>query len=338
MHRRRLILSFSLLALAFLLIMSGVVFLPTSRDLVVPIDRSALDAQREKTKETTAPSGPLKIGQEARSLALKPAPDARLVEHAPEGLLPRKAENGDRPADIYARPYELTHQAKSLPRLSIIITQAGLSETMTVEAYLALPPEVSFAMSPYAHDAERQMRDIRNRGHEIFLSVASVVDAAAREDRGPYALDPAENRDANRKRLFAAMARVTGYVGLIGDMTDIAYRHSDLRALIEDETKSRGILFMPVVRKDSATFELLPDYDRKEQHACKSYIPAQRPSDLADALETITARLKEAGSCTVFLDPGPLALDVLKDWIVKRQSREFDLLPLSALMRLEGQG
>lgn len=338
MHRRRLILSFMLLVMAPFVVISGVALTPISRDLVVPIDRSVLDEQTGKTMEATIPSRPLRIGQEARSMALKPAPDARLVEHAPEGLLPREAENGDRPADVYARPYEIANWQKDLPKLSIMITQAGLSETITAEAYLSLPGEVGFAMSPYAHDAERQMRDIRNRGHEIFLSIVSVVDDEAREDRGPYALDPAELRDTNRKRLLAAMARVTGYVGLVGDLTDHAYRHFDLRDLIESEARSRGVVFVPVIRKDSQSFAHLADHIGSERPPCKFHIPPVRPIEMIAALDGLLPSVKNAGSCTVLIDPSPLALEPLKDWIVKNQSHEFDLIPLSALLRLGGQG
>lgn len=337
MHRRRIVISLVLLILALVIGISGAVYETRPRDLVVPIDRTILEAVTDNQKTVVA-NKEINTGEEARSRALMPAPDARLIEKTPSGLLPRRAENGDRPADIYARPFELMRLSPAKPKLSLVLMQAGISETLTAEAYLVLPADVSFVLSPYAEDAERQMRDIRNRGHEVYLGITSDVDADSREDRGPYALDPLKSHDQNRDHLLWAMTRFTGYVGLVSDMTAEAHQNTLLREMIESEVKLRGLTLLPVSRRNSQTFDDIADRTLEAATTIKLVLAGYKPSDLDQALRHLTRRLQNTSRIIIFIEPGPLAIDILNLWLKTHQSRTFDLLPLSALMRLEEQG
>lgn len=338
MNRRRIIFSISLLVLGFLVALFGALMSPSPVQIAVPIDRSALDSP--KTKKSDAPSNRVSNEPEIvkKSVALSSAPDPRLIETTSLGHLPRKAENGERPADVYARPVDPERLSSQKSKLSIALIDMGLSQIMTAEAMISLSADVSFIMSPYASDAERQTRDIRNRGHEVFLAIQSKADRSSFEDRGPYALNPELDVDRNRDRLHWMMSRFSGYAGLIGDLSYSASQNQTLRELIQRETTSRGLSSLTLIRPDYSAPQLAPDKKGEAQQPVLLVLPGERPEDLKGALQNLAIRMKTEPRIAALVNPGPLALETLKIWIDQNRDAEFDLIPLSALLRLEGQG
>lgn len=335
--RYRIYISIALLLLAVLVASAGAMLHSAPNEIVVPIDRTALEPAKPKQVENVPPIAPAtseRTEPVTRSLALKPAPDARLIEQTQLGLLPRKGPNGERPADLYARPVDPALASSPRPKLALVILSTGISEAMTAEAYLSLPPDVSFSVSPYAHDIERQIRNIRNRGHEVFLEVQSIAENPKQDDRGPYALDPNKNAEANRESLNWMMSRFTGYVGLLTDMIPQAAAHDGITLLLKKETETRGLAQLELVRFSN------PLTDTESQNKMDSslrrlitMLPGDRPSELKTALAQLYARFATDGKLIAVIEPGPLALDALKEWIAIHQSHEFDLVPLSAILR-----
>ena len=66
---------------------------------------------------------------------LAPAPDPRLIEIIPEGVLPIRADDGATPLSVYARPLPpQADTASTQPRVAIILRGAGIGQLATVEA------------------------------------------------------------------------------------------------------------------------------------------------------------------------------------------------------------
>lgn len=333
MKRRHLLLPILLMLLALVVAISGVFLNPNPHEIIVPIDRSA--SNRTKPDQNAAPSKAEQTDPVIqKSATLKFAPDPRLIEPAPSGSLPRKAENGDRPLDLYARPVDEARINSARPKLAFAILNSGISEIMTAEAYLALPADVSFVMSPYARDAERQMRDIRNRGHEVFLSFQSKSETPSREDRGPYALDPAKDIATNREFLYWAMSRMTGYVGLIGDLTNAASQSQSLQELIKRETRSRGLAYFSIIRADSTTSKIESEFDQATTTPRVILLSVEQPDKLKIELDLLLQNLQNDKKMIILAALSPLAIDGLKTWLEQKSASEFDLVPLSAFLRI----
>ena len=337
MPRYRIQISIALLLLAILVASAGAVLHSASNEIVVPIDRTALEPVKPKQVENVPPLAPAASEQTepvTRSLALKLAPDARLIEQTQLGLLPRKGPNGERPADLYTRPVDPALASSPRPKLALVILNTGISEAMTAEAYLSLPPDVSFSVSPYAQDGERQIRNIRNRGHEVFLEVQSIAENPKQDDRGPYALDPNKNAEANRESLNWMMSRFTGYIGLVSDLIPQAATHDSIALLLKKETETRGLARLELVRSSNLSAD--PASQNKMDSSVERLItmlPGDRPSELRAVLDQLHTRLETDRKLIAVIEPGPLALDNLKEWIATYQSHEFDLVPLSAILR-----
>lgn len=332
MRRRSTLLAIVLFSLALLTIISSAILIPSSQDITIPIDRSALDNVPVLKPAQSDPA--MSETQKIRSLALSPVPDPRLIEQSSTTRLPRIADNGDRPADIYARPVATSPDQTGLPQLAIVVLRAGLSEVITAEAYLAFPPEVSFAISPYARDGERQVRDIRNRGHEVFLEVLSVAGDPAREDRGPLSIDPAVSEQINRNRLYKTMSQLSGYAGLIGDLNSEFQREKS--TLLLNEAKARGLHYLAFFRPDSRSTEIsYGSDDDAARGISRRLVIGTDPATLQTTLSSLIPILQSEGKLVLLIEPGPFTIDMIKDWIDGSQSRTFRLVPLSAMLRSE---
>ncbi len=329
MRRRSTLLAIVLLCIAFLTVISSAILIPSSQDITIPIDRSALE--RVAAQKSAQPDPVLPDSRNVRSLALSPVPDPRLIEHSSTTRLPRIADNGDRPADIYARPFEPSRDQTSLPQLAIVVLRAGLSEVLTAEAYLAFTPDVSFSISPYARDAERQIRDIRNRGHEVFLEVLSVAGDPVREDRGPLSIDPAVTEQINRARLHQAMSKVSGYAGLVGDLDPRIQRENGIFLL--SEAKARGLHYLAFFRSDSRSSEITYDANHDAARGIsRRLVIGTDPATTQSTLSSLLPLLQSERKLILLVEPAPFTIDVIKDWIDSSQSRNFRLVPLSALL------
>src|SRR5690606_21886588 len=107
---------------------------------------------------------PSSLGQDLRVAHL---PDRALVEETEFGPLPRRAADGRRPFDVYARPWSGARGA----RVAIVIGGLGVSQTGTQGAIAGLPPEVTLAFASGGNSLDRWMQAARREGHEIVMQV-----------------------------------------------------------------------------------------------------------------------------------------------------------------------
>ena len=104
------------------------------------------------------------------AVTLNPAPDPRLVERTPQGVLPKIGADGARPSIVYARPAgTLPGGAHPVARVAIMVSGLGLNPTVTTDAIAKLPASVTLAFAPDGSDLERISTQAREEGHEVML-------------------------------------------------------------------------------------------------------------------------------------------------------------------------
>lgn len=278
------------------------------------------------------PQDPLITAAAHRTLSshgLPPAPDPRLIEIIPDGVLPIRAEDGATPLNVYARP--LPPQAitdSKAPRVSLILRGAGIGQLATLEASLRLPGEMSFALSPYAREIDRQVDEIREEGHEVFLDIPIMARDQNFEDAGPKALIPAAPEAENHSRLKWSMARVAGYAGLLAiSGTDIAIS-DDLKDLLLKQADTRGLgLIIDSHRAPSGP-------SSESEHANIDVLIARdTPAAQIDtALERLTQDAKRNGTAMGVAVITPLAIERLKKWSEGLTAQGVRLVPASAVL------
>jgi polysaccharide deacetylase 2 family uncharacterized protein YibQ len=180
---------------------------------------------------------PDRVGQNPRLAHL---PDPSVIQETDAGDLPVRGENGERPFDIYARPWSGTRGA----RVVIIVGGLGLSQTGTQHAITALPEDITLAFAANGNSLQRWMQEARRQGHEILLQVPFEPFDYPANDPGPRTLTVDAGADANLDRLHASMARITNYTGITNFMGGRFLSDPDALEPVMRDLAGRGLMFL----------------------------------------------------------------------------------------------
>lgn len=276
------------------------------------------------------PPAPVAPAPQEAFVTLTPAPAAGLVEETKAGPLPRVAEDGRRPWQVYARPFPATDKR---PRIAIVVADMGLSGVTTGSALQKLPATVTLAFLPYAERLDSWVEQARTKGHEVMLSVPMEPIGFPRDDPGPNALLSTLPSDRNIERLHWSMSKVMGYTGITTTTGSKFLGSADPLKPVMDDLKARGLLFLD------------PRLTPRSQGAAaaeKAGVPraaADRVIDrdlarnaIDDQLRELEAVAKQQGSAVGIGFPYPSTVERLALWATGLQDRGIVLAPLSALV------
>lgn len=289
-----------------------------------------------------APTGPTLAGASPRPEwdGRIPAPIPALLEPSrtqPGASLPRIAADGRLPMQAYARPFDA---ADTRPRIGLLIAGLGLSEAESREAIENLPGPVSFAVSAYAPRIETLLQAVRERGHEILVSIPMESSGYPLNDAGTRSLLTGAGPDANQRNLETVLGRAAGYVGATGASDGMrGERFVQLASSfgrVTDELTKRGLLYIdprppapglvPVTAQalTSRAVDLVIDD------------PATR-AEIEAKLAQLERIARDRGSALGLASAlRPVTLDRLAAWARTVEMRGFVLAPVSALVQPAG--
>ncbi len=259
-------------------------------------------------------------------------PDPALLEPvhgSPADVLPRISPDGRQSMQYYASGFDPTTLR---PRVGLMIAGMALGSADSRKAITDLPGEITFAVSPYAANAEVLLSLARLAGHEYLLSIPMEPLRFPLSDPGPNALMTTLPPPDNMTKLLWAMARSKGYVGatsILGELRgerliDVPEQMNPVLA----EFARRGLLYVgppsqpaPVLHVWNRTVDLIVD-----EPTTAAAIDAQ----LA-ALETLA---RDRGSALgLAVAPRPVTVARIAAWTTGLLGRGLALAPVSALMR-----
>ena len=273
---------------------------------------------------------------EGRPGALAAAPDRRLIERGRYGALPRMAEDGTRPLDVYARPSTdaLPGGAAPAGRIALLVTGVGISQAATADAVSRLPPAVTLAFTPYGADLERAAARAREAGHEVMLQAPMEPFDFPDDDPGPQTLRTGAKASENADRLAWIMGRFPGFVGLVNQMGGRLTADEAALAPILREVAARGLGF---VDDGSSPRSLV------QAVATRAKLPAARAEVAVDAvprpdaIDRELARLEETarrkGTVLAVAGAQPLTIDRIARWSRDLEARGILLVPVSRTLR-----
>lgn len=261
---------------------------------------------------------------------LTPAPAPGLVEESRHGPLPKVADDGRRPWQVYARPFPA---AETRPRIAIVIADMGLSGVTTGNALQRLPAAVTLAFTPHAERLESWVERAREKGHEALLVVPMEPMDFPRSDPGPNTLLTRFTPDRNIERLEWAMGRFLGYVGVTtlsgGKFT------SDVDAMrpVIDALKARGLLYLDpgLVRRPPGP--ALAGQSAAPRAQVDSYIDRDLSRGaIDDRLRELETLAKENGAAVGVGLPYPTTIERVELWARTLSDRGVVLAPVSAVV------
>ena len=269
------------------------------------------------------------------AVRLAAAPDPRLVERTRYGLLPKIGPDGATPAQVYARPLGPPPATKPAGQIALLIGGLGISQSGTAEAIAKLPGSVSLAFAPYGSDLERSVQRARADGHEVFLQLPMEPFDYPDNDPGPHTLLTGPKAADNPDRLHWALARFTGYVGIVNFLGGRLTADDAALSPILRELAGRGLM---VVDDGSSSRSLLA------ASAARAQIPALKVDRVVDTvlradaidkeLVALEALAREQGVAVAAASALPVSIERITLWAASLEGKGLAIVPVSAARTL----
>ena len=264
-------------------------------------------------------------------LTLSAAPDSALTEVTALGNLPRIAEDGRRPWQVYARPYK---PIAGKPTIAVVVGGLGLSRVTTDQAIEKMPREVTLAFEPSGVTVGAWMVRARSQGHEALLNLPMEPFDYPRSDPGPNALLVSLDAVRTIERLNWALRQGVGYYGVTTLAGSYYSTRSDKMRVVLEEIRRRGLSYFearPVPR--SVGGELSRSLQVPLAEVSTRLDPVDDPRVFLRNLTTIETVAQRQGSAIALLErPTPLTLSLLGEWLLGLEAKGFQLAPASALI------
>lgn len=259
------------------------------------------------------------------------APDPALMEPSrsfPLSFLPRVSADGRLPRRVYNRPAAVV---PGRPRIAIVLAGVGLSAADSRAAIDGLPGAVTLAFSAYTPNPDALLEAARARGHEVLASIPMEADGYPLNDAGPRSLLTGSPPATNRENLEWALSRLQGYVGVTGASDGMRGERFAAQTasfgLVIEEVGRRGLLYIDPrpgaapPRTAGRTVDLVID------------VPSGR-AEIEAKLAALERTAREKGSSLGVAGPlAPVTIERIAAWARDVESRGFDIVPVSALVR-----
>lgn len=281
--------------------------------------------ERESDGDVVVIRDPSSIGQNLRVAHL---PDRDLIEESEYGPLPKRADDGRRPFDVYARPWSGARGA----RIAIVIGGLGLSQTGTQNAIERLPGEVTLAFAPHGNSIGRWMTAARRGGHEIILQIPLEPFDYPRIDPGRYTLTVGAGDETNIANLLWALGRTTNYTGVMNYMGARFVSDRDALEPVLSELGRRGLLYLDDGTSARSVAPQLASTKDVPLAIGDAVIDGSKDRGAIigklDELERIArARGYAIGTGSAF----EATVVAVADWIGEARKRGIEIVPVSAL-------
>lgn len=297
-----------------------------------PPKEEVTESSEETKVESSSLPSPTKNLPAANKAGLIPAPVEGLHQNTAVGVLPViRAADGLTSFEVYKRPFD---KAQTKPKLSIIITDVGLSNSLAENLIANFEAGITLAFSPYADNLKSLMDKAREGGHETWMMLPLETKDYPLTDPGPHALLMNASVERNTERLASVLAGAQGYVGLVAQKNHVfKASDADTKPSIEQIFKRGLAVFDSETTANSFVQELAYKND---------YPIAKNNFWLDDDLSPLAfnqklRQMKEFGeangSVTLMLRPYPASLKALQKFLNSAAASDFVLAPASAQVK-----
>ncbi|AWJ84485.1 hypothetical protein TSH58p_13685 [Azospirillum sp. TSH58] len=268
-------------------------------------------------------------------VTLTPAPVPGLVEDSRNGPLPRIAEDGRKPWQVYARPFPA---ADRRPRIAIVLAEMGISGVTTGNALQKLPPTITLAFVPYAERLDNWVERARGKGHEVMLSVPMEPQDYPRNDPGPNALLTMLPPERNMERLEWSLGKAVGYVGITSTTGSKFTANPDAVNPVIAAMKARGLMVLDARANPRSVAGTLAG----QAGVPRAFADRVIDRDLSrgaidDQLAELEAIAKANGAAVGIGAPYPSTIERINLWLTGLADRGIAIVPVSAVANMQKQ-
>lgn len=296
-----------------------------------------------KTAETATPPGSKTVtiidGSSGRKQEVvvrdpqasgKDAQGASLLETSRHGPIPKIADDGTRPADVYAKPGKTADP--NMPRIAVIVSGLGVSSLRTSEAIDKLPAAVTLAFMPYPKDLDQWISRASQAGHELLLQAPMEPFDFPDNDPGPQTLLTTLAPDQNIDRLRFFMSRFQGYIGVMNYAGGRFTATEQALSPVLREIAKRGLIYFDDGASPRSVASQIAGANRSAFAKADVVIDsAPTASDLEMALSRLETIARDRGVAIGIASALPVAIDRIGQWAKRLEDRGIALVPLSAV-------
>jgi polysaccharide deacetylase 2 family uncharacterized protein YibQ len=262
--------------------------------------------------------------------AKRTAADPRLLEASRHGQIPRIAPDGTRPLDVYARKNPSEKANPDGPQIAIVIGGLGVSVSSTADALSKLPPNVTFAFTPYGSDLENLVARAREKGHEVLLQVPMEPHDYPDNDPGPQTLLSSLSGDQNVDRLHWLLSRMRGYVGIANYMGSRFTAYDAALAPVLREVSRRGLIYVDDGSSPRSQAAQIAGANKLPFAKADVVIDAvSSAAEIDNALKRLESIARDRGMAVGFSSALPASIDRISKWAKAAQGRGIVLIPIT---------
>ncbi len=302
------------------------------RDNILTLNDLDRQSGVKVTRNGASGAGPIIIQVETSSgVRLPPAPDRRVAEKSRFGLLPRIGAGGERPMEVYSRPFVTSAALKAnAPKIALVIGGVGLNPRTTEAAIADLPEAVTLAFAPYGETIAADGARARARGHETLLQAPMEPFDYPQNNPGPHTLrvDAADLDD-----LHWLMGRFTGYAGIMNFMGGRFTADEKALSPALADIAQRGLFFLDDgAAPQSLVVSLAPRLALPAARVDVILDARGTPQSLEAALAQLEAAARQNGAAIGFANAKPATIARLARFARDAERRGVAIAPVSATL------
>jgi uncharacterized protein len=289
-----------------------------------------IDGKTGERQEVTIPAGDAAVPPS--DAPAPPTVDQKFVEMSSHGAIPKISADGIRPSDAFAQPVKALPGKPDAPRIAIVVSGLGVSESATADAIAKLPGAVTLGFMPYGSDVATLAANARTKGHELLLQVPMEPFDYPDNDPGPQTLLTSLAPQQNIERLYWLMARIQGYVGISGTMGARFTASEASFAPILRETAKRGLIFVDDGSNPRSLAPRIAGANNLPFAKAEIAIDAvPTPVEIDHALGRLEMSARDHGVAVGVSTALPVAIDHIAKWAKALESRGIQLVPITAV-------
>lgn len=288
------------------------------------------EAQAQTTPKASNAQSPPKSEPKSEIANL---PTSSLVRAMPEDLVTLQSTSAESlpPWLRNAVPVELDG---SKAKIVIVMDDLGLNKRRARQT-VALPGPLTLAYMAYAENLDRQTQHARAAGHELMLHVP-MEPRSSTIDPGPNVLLSGLPRDELLKSINWNLDQTDNVVGINNHMGSRFTSDQEGMQAVTDVLNERGLLFLDSVTSGSSVAHTVAE-EAGIPFAVRNVF-LDHENDLAAIKRQLRATesvAKRTGVAIAIGHPRDKTLEALAEWLPTLQERGFQLVPISAVVKIK---
>lgn len=219
-------------------------------------------------------------------------------------------------------------------KISIIISDMGMSRSVTEKAINELPKEFTLTFSPYSPYLNELIAQSVEKEHENLILMPMESINYPTEDSGHKVLSSRLSATENKENMEWVFEKGGQAIGIMNFFGSSFLKDKKHTKVLFDEMRDRDILFVEnFVGENSKAQEMAAENGIKYLRTDKKIISDTSEENFMKQLKDLENTAKIKGYAIGIIEPYPLAIDLVKNWSLKLNSKGFMLASLSTLWK-----